>query len=737
MAQWKPHFERHESAWSASLRRIGHFVQKRKYSLALTESNQLLAQSALPGHQQSRVLALVGDGEFKRGRFREAAQIQLQAATKSVNHATLWLRPHVGQVRALLKVPQVDQALVMARQAVALAEAKMAGFDEQVRGGNLMSRHRMHLVVSDLPPRVSVVATRMGYLFLQEGEPEAAREFFERAIQSAKGGANRARQGLALIARSNGEFEKVAQISAEAIRKGHYHVKTLPAWANLIAARRKSGCWRVSDRLIKGLDSAPATLRARTVMTIVSELRNNDMRQWRKVAEEWVEKEGADFPQYEKNIRKLFLASAKREVGNAAGRRDAAERLLRIRRLGRRDWLQAAKELTKAALEEGQAVDVERLLSDAHARYGEKFIPLATHGLALSCWSVNRPDLARPMLQSNIQQCNPGHARWCKSVWALARMEEKLNHPLEAAQAYLQFSEAKGVPDRFRLQAQLRWAQQVIASGDANAFWEAHVRMTQTLSRVNDPEVLMNFARQLQFGPSELRAWGQELFRQGEALALKQFNDATHPAVAINILRNLTRRQVLDFGRGSVAVWVWDGMDDQKKDWLWSESAAFWEYLGYLYAAFLQVHDDSGAEAFANAFMEDPASTASGLPNIGIPYARHLIDEGRAREGLGLFERMVGVAPRHPQCAWAWYWLALNELRKSEMESAKGHARNIRAGQGLHPGTLNGWRLDVRALLILADLDPARVELLGTPYAQSFVHEQRACIADDLQKVPE
>ena len=737
MQQHKPPEDRKESPWSASLRQIGDNIQKRKFTKALTVSNELLAQPGLTDHKKSRVLALVADSEFKRGRFSEAAQIQLQAASKSLDHATLWLRPHIGYVRALLKAPQVDQAVVMARQAVAVAEAKMGGFNEQARSvGQTLTANGV-AVSLPVPPRISVVATRLGYLFLQEGEPEAAIEFFEKAIQRTKGGANRARQGLAMIALAKGEFAEVAQISAEAIRKGRFHAKTLPAWSSLIAARRQLGCWRISDSLIKGLDSAPAHLRARTIFTIVCELRKNDMRQWRKVAKAWLENEGDAFPQYVTGLRKLFLAAAKSEPGNAAGRREAAEQLLNAPELGRNDWLVATKEFVRSGLGEGHPVDLDRLLGDAKARYGEKFAPLATHSLALSCLSVNRPDLARPLLQANIRQCKPGRTQWCKSVWALARMEQKLNHPLEAAQAYRLFFEARGVPDRFRLQAQLRWAQQVILSGDANAFWEAHALMSQTLSHVKNPETLMNFARQLQFGPPELKPWGKEIYLQGETLALAQFNEATHPAVAMDILFKLTRRQVVDFDRSSAAIDLWESFDRGKRDWLWSSSSIFWEYLGCLFTAYLRVNDPTTAEDFANGFLEDPASPPSGLPYIGIPYARYFIDSGRSEEGLALCKRMTLREPRHPLCAWAWYWMALAARRSGDTGRSKEYARNIRTAQGLRPGTLDGWRLDTRALLILADLEPSQVDLQATPYSRAFLDEQLAQISNDSRGLPE
>ena len=148
------------------------------------------------------------------------------------------------------------------------------------------------------------------------------------------------------------------------------------------------------------------------------------------------------------------------------------------------------------------------------------------------------------------------------------------------------------------------------------------------------------------------------------------------------------------------------------------------------------MNDPAGAEAFATDILEDPATPLSGLPHVAIPYARHLIDAGRADEGLVVCEQMANVAPLNPLCAWAWYWLALKAWREAEPDRAKTHARNIRAAQGLQPGILNGLRLDARALLILADLDPDQVDLAETSHSRAFLDEQNDMISIDLQKVP-
>ena len=82
--------------FSSTLRQIGEHIQKRGFAPALSKANQALSDSSLSTADQGRVLALVGDSEFKRGRFAEANSIHLQAAERSLSHSRLWLRPLVG-----------------------------------------------------------------------------------------------------------------------------------------------------------------------------------------------------------------------------------------------------------------------------------------------------------------------------------------------------------------------------------------------------------------------------------------------------------------------------------------------------------------------------------------------------------------------------------------------------------------------------------------------------------------
>ncbi|MGD9782245.1 MAG: tetratricopeptide repeat protein [Kiritimatiellia bacterium] len=713
---------------SSTLRQIGEHIQKRDFEAGLSKTNAALADADLTGVEKFRVLSLVADSEFKRGRFAEAAQIQLQAATKSVDHATLWLRPHIGHVRALLKIPDVDLAITMAHQTVAVAEAKMADFDEQVRLAGQSVDESGAVPVPPVPLRVSVVATRMGYLFLQEGEPEAAEEFFNKAIQSTKGGANRARQGLARIALAKGEFGKAHRMSADAILRGGFKAKTRSAWITLIAARRQLPGWRISDRLIKGLDSEPAELRARTILTIVRELRKSDMRQWREIAERWSSREGARFPVVEAEIRKLVLASAKMEPGSAPTAKQAALQLLQTPGISPKEWIYAAKEWVRSNLWEGSDVQVEQLITTAKAEFDPGFVPIARHSLALSCMMADRYDLARPILRQNVQEVATDQNVWGKSVWALARMESMLGDHATAAALYRQYFDETAMPVRFRLQAQLLWCQELIREGNVDVLTDARALVATTLSDVQDPEILMNFARQLVVTVPELEGWGQEIFRQGAAIALSQYEQATHPSVAIAILFKLTRRQVYDFGYLSEAIRFWEDMSQDKVMWLWNTKTCFWEYLGLLLDAYLRTGQIEKAEAFLHEWVEDPATPPEGRVQIGIPYGIWLAGQSKGAEALALFDRLTGESPNHPLCGYAWYWKALAAHKLGDMSERDRCATCVRSVQGLAPIQQSKWHLDAKALLLLAGLHMENID----SREQIYPPEQMESIRDEM-----
>ena len=107
---------------SSALRQIGDCVQRGRHAVGLAKANAVLGGTGLSKIERARVLALVADSEFKRGRFDEAAQIQLRVASDTIDDPTLWLRAYIGEVLALLKSPNVEGALMMAWHAVEVAQ---------------------------------------------------------------------------------------------------------------------------------------------------------------------------------------------------------------------------------------------------------------------------------------------------------------------------------------------------------------------------------------------------------------------------------------------------------------------------------------------------------------------------------------------------------------------------------------------------------------------------------------
>lgn len=721
------------SELSSALRQIGDSVQRGRHAVGLAKADAVLGGTGLSKEERARVVAMVADSEFKRGRFDEAAQIQLRVAADTIEDPALWLRAYIGEVLALLKSPNVEDALMMARHAVEVAETKMTDFDELVRLAKQAVEDGGTVEVPPVPVRVSVVATRMGYLFLQEGEPEAAEEFFNRAIASTKGGANKARQGLAKIALARGEFGKAINMASDAIRRGGYKVKTLDAWKTLISARRQLCGWKIRERLIAGLDTVPAGLRARTILTIVRELRKNDMRQWRDVAENWSKKEGRHFPVIETEIRKMALASAKAETGNATDKREKAEQLLQMPNLSAKEWLNGTKEFVRASLWEGNTVDFGQLTASAVATYGEEFASRARHSLALSCMMAKRHDLARPLLQENIQMDPYGNPMWAKSVWALARMESLLGDHATSAILYRQFAEEDSISNKFRLQAQLNWCQELIAAGQPGPLLEARAFMEATLANVSDPDVLMNFARQLQLGPDELCEWSMELYSQAKTIMIQSINAENNPAAATKALFRLTRRQIYDFNRPAEVIQLWEGLSPDKKVWLWSTHNNYWEYMGLLLDAYIRTRTEQEAEHFASALLDDPATPSAGIVFVGIPYGQWLLRRERIQDAEVLFDRCVNAAPSHQLCAYVYYWKALIAYKQGNARLTENYIDNMRRAEKGHLGKLSEWDMNAKAELLLHNLNIDTAAAHISCYSDSVrLHYLRAVIIREL-----
>ena len=261
---------------------------------------------------------------------------------------------------------------------------------------------------------------------------------------------------------------------------------------------------------------------------------------------------------------------------------------------------------------------------------------------------------------------------------------------------------------------------------------EAKPELESALATVQDPDILLNFARQLSVAAPGLEDWGKELFETGIGLAMRRFKEAGHPTVAIEVLFRLTRRQVNDFDRAADAIRFWEEMGEEKRNWLWSQNARYWEYLGLLVRAYCMERKFEKAESFARQWLEDPATPPSGLVHIGIPYGQRLVRSQRMAEAFLLFDRLVVTCPTHALCALAWYWKALAAHQKHDAAERDRCASCLQLATGRQPGVMREKELFAKAALLLADLDPEKVPAGSTGYSPDVLQNIRLHILQDL-----
>lgn len=717
-----------ENVDANELRWIGELVSRRKFPEALSLLNTALPRKKAP-ILSSRYISLVGDIEFHQSKFQDAVRTYETAVQSALIDPVHWLRPRIGKIQALLKIPDVLSAKSEAEKALRIAVEKINDFDEQIRFANEYLASGVQLEAPHVPIRISVVAWRLGFIFLHEGALDEAKTFFNEATKRSPGGANRARQGLAQVALLKGDYKQAYIRAINAIRHGNFRAKTIPAWKILITARRRMGGWRIPDRLIVALfeQAESRTVLIRTSMTVIKELRKNDMRQWVEMTERLMPYvDGPRRFSLKRDALKCLLASAKVKPDNWEEIHDKASELLELggNYLSPKDWLAARKAWVTSGLYLSDQDTLAWLDSPVwlEGPHCDKFILSARHGVALACMNAGRHDLARQFLLANLADTTEDvhHVR-NRSRWTLARMESMLGNHALAAQYYQQYRAPKW---RHQKQAELLWLRENLLAGNTNIPASTYASIKNSIGHDGSPFVRMDLARWLlKFPEGDLRAHGQWVFEQAVTDATTAFWAQTSPKMAMSYLFQTTRRQVCDFLDDNAVVLFWERLTPEKRDWLWTEELTFWEYLGYVFTAYVRTNRWMAAQAFARHWLNDAASPMEGLPYIGVPYGVQLMRRGAQTEAFEIFERMTRSAPSHALCARAWYWLALREWKRGNYDKAHQYAEKIRLAQGTRIGLLEEWELDAKALFILADMDAQGIDAAA---AKNYSSEQLA-----------
>lgn len=709
----RPQRDRH--GFSGEMREIRDAVQRAEPEEALQAIEDVLLHKPLAQEVQGQVLALAADSEFKRGAFEEAVEIHETAIDMSADDPILWLRPHIGKIRALLKAAHIEQAWEEARVTYAAAQAKWQEFNQGAHHAKSILKRGRRIVVTPRPQRVSVVAGELGRLFLREGEIDAAKEFLSAAIEACPKGATRARESLAEIALREGQPQEALEWAMQALMVGRFQAKTLHTLRLLVKIKHQLGDPRVSPEVLALVNRAQPGISARATVILIQELRAiGDQLQWRELGRQWLARNERTFPIEAAEIRKMILRECKQHAGDPATSIAAAKAVLTTPKVSPMEWLSAAKEVVRATWWSGQVPDMAGLVSQAEALYSKEHAQDVAHSLGLSTIVAKRYPEAILWLEQQRQHMAPGTPVWGKVTWALGEVYYDSKQPARAAAYEDEFAREPSHPTNLRAQARLRRVRHLIEAGDTSALADSVKEIESLLPEITDWSTLLDIGRQLCHVPGkEAATLCAAYFDKAERLGHEAVNATQHPAVAISILLKMARRFTFDAGRPATTTALWEQIGEENLQWLWSEKADFWEWVSLVMLSYLSLGKIGKADALLLHHEQDASTPSVGKVMMNVIYGNWVMrnqDQSKKTVGLGLLKRAVEIDPSHDWCRYANYWWAMEYLKAGNLQMAKAHTIKVRIPTWNTGGMLEDWEMAAQAEWILADGEEAKLD---------------------------
>ena len=717
---------------SPKLRKVRDSIARRNHVEALEQINSLLNEETR-STRKSQLLYLTGDNQFRQGKFQEALTIYQRSEEIAGEHNSAWFRPRMSQVECLLKEVKVKEAFELTQQTIAKADSLEKSFQLLVEQADQNLQAQQQLSISVRPLRVSVVASRLGALFLQEGEVEEAKTCFNVALQYNPNGSCRARLGLSQIALRENEPAVALEQAKAALKVGNYQAKTLSAWPLITAASRKLKEDDFFDvTLLQGLSQATPALRAKAILLICVSLRNSNNSQWKAIAQNWLSQEGGENPVIAAELRKLSLSDGKLKNLSLDEQIQRSRDLLKIPNLSPMEWLAATKVLINASLRSNQTLNLPDLINQSAGQYPAIIVGVHRHGIALACLQAERPELATRLLWENVHTLPPGDKIWGRSTMRLAKLESENGNHEQAASLYQRFSQQSDYPSTLRTHALIAYAHALFQTGNVGSIAGVKSQLMAAIQQSQDYNLALNLARQLIYSPEELNALALDFLKQGEQLALAAFDKATDPQKAVTILFRLARRQA-DFGHYTATLKHWSNLSEHKRQWLWTQESNWWEYLSLVYQAYRDSGQEESALAMATGYLNDPATPSQGVAMLGTLYGTTQIKRNQIKPALNLFSQIIKEHPTHPSCGYAYYWLALGAWRQNDKAKVNLYADGIKRCVGDQPGMNYLKDLSIKATCLKADLKQDQVSP-NAGYSKELVGKKLESIQKDLAK---
>lgn len=719
---------------SIALRDVTNQINRRRYEEALTALDKLARQGITDPARFSQISSLAADSQFALARYSDAVALYGRALAYLTDEKRIraWIRPALGEVRALLKAIETEAAYQRAIEIWQRASDSQGELEEELETTTDELEEQGPVLIAPRPVRPSVVLTRLGNLFLEEGYMDYARYFYQQAVLLSPRGATRARQGMATVCMAATEDAEAEKYAREAIQMGKFQAKTICCWETLIAARAKQGRDLLDAELFTSLQiNQSGPVLARAMLSIVKALRGYGDLRWKQIAEDWITAPEIVDEIIEVEMAKILLSEEKLIGHDPRLIALSAHRIFRSSQVSPKEMVATAKDVTQMLLLEADEPNVRGLAEKARRRFGDDLRGEVLHAIALGAMMARRHDIAREILHEQLSLLPRGSKQWAMDLSALARMEVVLENHEAAATHYLDFADTEEIQTDFRVQAILKWLEHAKAAGGEIDTAAASEKLGRIVTGDLDLVVLLNIGRHLTYfdGFETLRA---QVIDAAEAKGVAQFDQVTTPEEAIGILIRLTRKQNWDFRRYETVTAFWEALSEKKREWLWSEKSDYWEYYSLVFEAYIAQGNTDQAIHIAAAIVNADNTPPNGLVWLGTAYANWRMQQRDTTEAFRHYEWLVKELPTHPVAAWGYYWLAVRALSEGENELAKKKAAALRRCFAGKPDFLWQWDLDARAVSIIQQTSSEHALAPSEIYPDKFVLEQSRYIQSDL-----
>jgi tetratricopeptide (TPR) repeat protein len=719
---------------SEELRQVSNLIGRQQFEQALGALDQLASLNPTDKVRLSQIASLAADSQFGLARYQDAIECYKVASSHLADEKRIqyWIRPALGEVRALLKAIEVDQAYVKAKEIWSRTAESHQELEEELATTTEELQEQGSMQIDCRPVRPSVVLTRLGSVFLEEGYVDTAREFFQQAVLLSPRGATRARQGMAKVCQANSENSEAEKYARDALLMGKFQAKTVCSWEPLIAARAKQGKDLLDQELFTSLQlNQSGPVLARAILVIVKLLRSYGDERWKQIAFEWITREEVIDEVIEIEIAKILLSDEKLIGHDPRLIALAAHRIFRSDKVSPKEMVATAKDVTHMLLLDEDEPNVRALAEKAKRRFGAELKGEVLHAIALGAMMAKRHDLARELLVDRISVLPRGSKQWAMDISALARMEEVLENYTEAANHYLDFADTDGIQTDFRVQALLKWLNYIDAGGNSIDMEEVSVKLNRIIKGDLDFVVLLNIGRYLSYTAS-LKELCDQVILTSALKAQELFSAATTPEDAIYVLVRHTRKQYSDFRTYEAIISFWESLPAEKREWLWSEKAEYWEYFALLFQTYLELDQENQALQLASSIISSTSTPSNGRIWLGTAYANWQMSKGNKEEAFKHFDWLVKELPTHFNAAWGYYWKSVSALSSGNSALAKTYAAALRRCFAGRPDFSWQWKLDARALLIRSDLVVKETMAISQNYTQAYLEGELICLTDDL-----